>query len=386
MITELFATGYKGLTGRTFGFRPLTVLTGTNCAGKSSLIQTLLLARQASLAEHAGPVTVPLNGAHDLRLGTAFDVMAFNANDDRTIRIAMTTDGAIRHEWIFAVDKDQDRFLTCTQAPGQVDSGLTATGPGDFAYLSALREGQPDLVAVQSLPHAELTLGCRGEYAADLLRAFAQHPVEAGLQHPRAGRLPLLKQVEHWLSELVTPVEVRVEASQTLDAVGLRYLQGDKLGEWVRPSNTGYGLSYCLPIKDGYRRLTFMMLDCDIAAVSPASTYRVLKEAGLMRKWDEKESKKLTVFIHLTISNEYWRVNISYLNISGILYYFCGLLDGCSRYIVHWEIREAMTEKDVEIVIQRAREKYPEAGPRITLTMVRNLLPMNSRSLSNCAG
>lgn len=31
---------------------------------------------------------------------------------------------------------------------------------------------------------------------------------------------------------------------------------------------------------EGYRRLTFMMLDDDIAAVSPATTYRVLKAAG----------------------------------------------------------------------------------------------------------
>ena len=117
--------------------------------------------------------------------------------------------------------------------------------------------------------------------------------------------------------------------------------------------------------KDGYRRLTFMMLDCDIVAVSPASTYRVLKEAGLMRKWNEKESKKGTGFIQPTVALEHWHVDVSYLNISGTFYYFCGLLDGYSRYIVHWEIRESMTEAALEIIIQRAREKYPEAKPRI---------------------
>lgn len=44
---------------------------------------------------------------------------------------------------------------------------------------------------------------------------------------------------------------------------------------------------------------------------------------------------------------------------------FCGLLDGYSRYIVHWEIRQAMTERDVEIIIQRAKEQHPLATPRI---------------------
>jgi transposase InsO family protein len=40
-------------------------------------------------------------------------------------------------------------------------------------------------------------------------------------------------------------------------------------------------------------------------------------------------------------------------------------LDGFSRYIVHWEIREAMKESDVEIILQRALEKFPDARPRI---------------------
>ncbi len=117
--------------------------------------------------------------------------------------------------------------------------------------------------------------------------------------------------------------------------------------------------------EDGYRRLTFMMLDCGIVAVSPASTYRVLKEAGLMRSWKGKKSKKGTGFVQPTFAHEHWHVDVSYLNISGTFYYFCGLLDGYSRYIVHWEIRQAMTEQDVEIIIQRAREKHPGVGPRI---------------------
>ena len=41
------------------------------------------------------------------------------------------------------------------------------------------------------------------------------------------------------------------------------------------------------------------------------------------------------------------------------------MLDGCSRYIVHHEIRESMRETDVEMVLQRAKEKYPEARARI---------------------
>lgn len=41
------------------------------------------------------------------------------------------------------------------------------------------------------------------------------------------------------------------------------------------------------------------------------------------------------------------------------------MLDGYSRFVVHWEIREQMTEQDVEIILQRAKERVPEAYPRI---------------------
>ena len=41
------------------------------------------------------------------------------------------------------------------------------------------------------------------------------------------------------------------------------------------------------------------------------------------------------------------------------------ILDGDSRYIVHWDLREKMTEADIEIIMQGAKEKYPEARQRI---------------------
>jgi len=63
--------------------------------------------------------------------------------------------------------------------------------------------------------------------------------------------------------------------------------------------------------------------------------------------------------------HEHWHIDVSYLNILGTFYYLCSVLDGYSRYIVHWEIRESMTEADVEIILQRAREKIPGARPRI---------------------
>jgi putative transposase len=107
------------------------------------------------------------------------------------------------------------------------------------------------------------------------------------------------------------------------------------------------------------------MLDQDIVAVSPSTTYRVLSAAGRLDRWKRGPSKKGTGFVQPSSPHEHWHIDIAYLNVAGTFYYLCSLLDGASRAIVHWEIREQMTEQDVETIIQRARERFPGVTPRI---------------------
>jgi transposase InsO family protein len=117
--------------------------------------------------------------------------------------------------------------------------------------------------------------------------------------------------------------------------------------------------------EEGYRRLTYLMMDADVVAVSPATTYRVLKDFGAFERWNHTESKQGTGFQQPLVPHEHWHLDISYVNVCSTFYYLISVLDGCSRYLVHWELRESMTEQDVEIVLQRARELFPGETPRI---------------------
>jgi transposase InsO family protein len=105
-----------------------------------------------------------------------------------------------------------------------------------------------------------------------------------------------------------------------------------------------------------------MMLDRDIVAVSPASTYRVLRQAGLLQGWNAQPSSKGAGFVQPLEPHEHWHIDISYLNVTGTFFYLCSILDGCSRAVLHWQLRYSMTEAEVEIVIQAALEKYPSAA------------------------
>lgn len=116
---------------------------------------------------------------------------------------------------------------------------------------------------------------------------------------------------------------------------------------------------------EGYRRLTYMMMDANIIAVSPSTTYRILRSEGLLDRWNRKVSKKGTGFVQPLRAHNHWHMDISYVNVQGTFYYLCSILDGYSRYIVHWDIRASMKEEEVEVILQQARELFPDVKPRI---------------------
>ena len=133
------------------------------------------------------------------------------------------------------------------------------------------------------------------------------------------------------------------------------------LALWERMAILEFYDSHC---DDGYRRLTFMMLDEDVVAVSPTTVWRVLHDAGRLRRWNEK-TKKGQGFEQPLTPHEHWHIDVSHVNICGTFYYLFSILDGYSRSIVHWDLRESMTEAHIELTLQKAKELYPDARPRI---------------------
>jgi putative transposase len=134
------------------------------------------------------------------------------------------------------------------------------------------------------------------------------------------------------------------------------------LEQWEKEAIIAFHLKNPL---EGYRRLTFMMLDAGIVAVSPTSVWRVLKQAGLLSRWKATPSRKGTGFEQPLRPHQHWHVDVSYINICGTFYYLCSVLEGYSRFIVHWDLRESMKEADIELILERAKEMWPDARPRI---------------------
>lgn len=161
-----------------------------------------------------------------------------------------------------------------------------------------------------------------------------------------------------------------------LDRVGIDNQHNGKQpkSHWLTPDEREAILNYAKTyigshqyyLTDGYRRIAYMGIDDNIFACSPSSVYRVLSKAGLLSKWRNKhKSKKGTGFKQPLVPHQEWHTDIKFINYRGTFLFFIGVMDGYSRYIVHSELRKSMTELDVEMVMQRAVEKYPDYKPKL---------------------
>jgi predicted ATPase len=246
MITSLSAKGFKCLDGQKFRLGQLTLLTGINGAGKSSVIQSLLLARIAALASSEVRAIVPLNGPFNLALGQVIDVISYWSETKSEIVITVEYDGKPAHLSLLA-DASSDRYLRIDYSDAGI-SALSNPQLGQFTYLSAEREGPRDFQATQSAPKDMLELGARGEFVADVLQAYEREQVLSGLEHPRAAGLRLGKQVEAWLGAFISDLEVRVETALGIGVAAVRFKHGGASSEWLRPPNIGFGITHSLPV------------------------------------------------------------------------------------------------------------------------------------------
>lgn len=114
-----------------------------------------------------------------------------------------------------------------------------------------------------------------------------------------------------------------------------------------------------------YRIQTNEMLDNDIVACSESTVYRVLKEAGFIRDTALQPTKKGTGFQQPHGVHIHWHTDISYLWEFGYRAYLVAVIDGFSRAVLHHHVMKSMTTGDVELVLQVAHEKYPQARPRV---------------------
>lgn len=249
MIRKLRLQNFKRFEDQSLDLGNLTLLSGLNGMGKSSVLQSLLLLRQSHQQGLLQDTGLALNG--DLvNVGTAEDALFEGANQDTIgffLSFDNSSDRGTESFWQFKYDTESEilGLVTCSVCPETYQSNLFGD---DFQYLQAERLGPRTSFAMSDFQvRQHRQLGTMGEYTAHFLSAFRDTEIpNPALNHPKAKSLNLLSQVEAWLGEISPGTKVTILDNPGIDLVSLRYSYG--LSKQYRATNVGFGITYTLPV------------------------------------------------------------------------------------------------------------------------------------------
>ncbi len=270
MLDRLTLRNFKAFQHTDLPLGPLTLLTGLNSSGKSSVLQALGLLHQsyaagdldrASEAAPAGGTGLLLNGEL-VGLGTGQDVLHEDFTEEEPEITLAVNEGAYRYSWTVAYEPEQNLLpLTAVDLPLTTEgptapAGDAAVVPGfftaGFQYLRADRISPAEFYPRDH--HAAIGrgfLGVRGEHTVNFLRHHARDEVPDGpLRHRRALSPSLIDQAAAWMGELCPGVDLKATAIGGTDLVQLSYGFTGEFGtsQRRRPTSVGFGLTYALPI------------------------------------------------------------------------------------------------------------------------------------------
>ena len=239
---------------------PLTLLTGLNASGKSSVLQALVLLHQ-TMREHEWTTRLALNGS-SVRLGTMPDVID-EVFGRRSFEIGLT-DGDTTCDWTFHGERrDMSMAVQRVSVNGQAveaPPSLRYLLPPDeesasveslarrlrnLAYITAERAGPQDAYTLED-PHVVNVVGPRGEHAVSVLHWGRDEPVLADLVLPDAPA-SRFRQVEQRMRTLFPGCTLDLQQAPRANAVTLGLRTSDDTGFHL-PAHTGFGLTQCLPI------------------------------------------------------------------------------------------------------------------------------------------
>jgi predicted ATPase len=251
LITQVHLENVLAFRSLEIEMRRLTLLSGTNSAGKSSLLHALALLRQSERARLL-PLSLMLNG--DLvELGTGRDVLHSEPAElpgisDVAFRVSLSTEEG-RKAWLAIYEAGAD-VLALRDAPEVAEGGgLFSAG---FQYLKADRI-VPAVVYPKS--HEAVTvqefLGANGEHAPNYLRVHGERAVRClAAAHREASGTTLLEQTNAWLGVLSAGTFLEVADVENTDFVRLSFQRSgpEVRTETHRATNVGFGLTYALPV------------------------------------------------------------------------------------------------------------------------------------------
>lgn len=258
LIREIEIENFKCFLNASVPLNNLTILSGSNAVGKSTLIQALLLIRQTidnlSPKENflTGKLEISLNGKYCLNLGNSSQIISSNAQKNEIIfkiKPEFPSGGSFGalFEYI-TYPENPELTLKFHPSSSVVLKSTQSIYKKEFHYLNAERLGPR---VTQSMINQEFpNTGYQGEFTGYVLAKNPQFIVDEGRRFNstelKVSRLN--KQVEYWLDYIIPGIEISNVLYKEINQVGCYFKRTYSDTELLNPNNIGFGISYVLPI------------------------------------------------------------------------------------------------------------------------------------------
>ncbi len=259
MLTQIDIRHFKCFEFLRLPLCPLTLLSGSNASGKSSVLQALVLLHQ-TMREHEWSTRLMLNGA-SIRMGTVTDVVD-KVHGRHTFEVGVL-DGELSCHWTFAGQRSEMsmsvdrvavegvaseaptvlRYLLPAQAHGAVQS--LAHRLRGLTYITAERVGPREVYTVEDRQAAPV-VGPLGEHAISVLHWGRDEHVLEDLVLPGVPATRL-HQVGERMRTLFPDCALTLQQVPQVNAVTLG-LRTSEATDFHRPIHVGFGLTQILPI------------------------------------------------------------------------------------------------------------------------------------------
>lgn len=254
MLKQYKLHNFKNHSDTTLELSGLTLLTGMNGAGKSSVIQSMLLLRDTMISSHQ-LATLYLKG-DSFNVGQTKDAVNYNCqNDIDKLRYEFFIDDAVHFELCYRYSSDAEAAsLKMDSMNGDMDSFTNIPLFTDkFQYLSAFRSGplrsydsDKDLVEV----HRQLSQKWgQGEMTAYYLDKFGETPLAIdALCYDPAIAHTLRQQTECWMNEISSGLQMKINQNGSNYELLYGMARKGRTPVYHSAINTGYGISYILSV------------------------------------------------------------------------------------------------------------------------------------------
>ena len=246
MITRMAVENFKCFEKEELELSYLNLFSGINSMGKSTMIQALLLLRQA-YEQNALDKGIYLNGKYT-SIGVGRDLLYVGAQENFVGISLQSEAGCFEKRYQYEKDADFLREIDCLEEGEGSKLNLFETG---FAYIAADRQGPQNSYQKSYYEVWEQNqIGSHGEYAVHYLKEHELDDVENEMVlYENEPNHRITRQVECWMSEITPGVSFRTEEFGHSNMVGLTVRQQSTFAaEYFSAQNVGFGISYVLPI------------------------------------------------------------------------------------------------------------------------------------------